>query len=83
MCACERVSVCVRVVCVFECDPSPYLFFNLFWCADVNQVLCWPPGASKGPPSTLNAYGKARDFFRECCLNDNNVPSTIGDKQQR
>ena len=46
-------------------------------------MLRWATGASNGPPSTLNAYCKARDFFRECYLNDNNVPSNIGDKQQR
>ena len=83
VCACVRVSVCVRVVCVCACVPSPYLFFNLFRCADVNQVLCWAPGASRGPPSTLNAYGNTRDFFQQCCLNDDNVPSTIGEKHQR
>ncbi len=83
VCACERVCVCVRVVCVCTCPPSPYLFLNVCRCADVNQVLRWASGASNGPPSTLNAYGTARDFFRECCLNDDNVPSTIGCPKQR
>ena len=83
VCACDRVSVCVRVVCVCVCVPSPYLFFNLFRCADVNQVLCWALGACKGQPSTLNAYGNTRDFFQQCCLTDDNVPSTIGEKHQR
>ena len=72
----------MRVVCVFTCAPSPYLFLNVCWCADVNQVLRWASGASNGPPSTLNAYGTAREFFRECCLNDCNVPSTIADRKQ-
>ena len=83
VCACERVCVCVRVVCVCTCPPSPYLFLNVCRCADVNQVLRWASGASNGPPSTLNAYGTAREFFRECCLNDCNVPSTIADSKQR
>ena len=79
-----RVSVyaCACVLCVCTCAPSPYLFLNVCWCADVNQVLRWASGASNGPPSTLNAYGTAREFFRECCLNDCNVPSTIGDRKQ-
>jgi hypothetical protein len=83
VCACERVCVCVRVVCGCTCPPSPYLFLNVCRCADVNQVLRWASGASNGPPSTLNAYGTAREFFRECCLNDDNVPSTIGCPKQR
>jgi len=81
--ACLRACLCLRVVCVCVCAPSPYLFFNLCWCADVQQVLSWSACASQGPKQTLNAYGTARDFFRVCCLNDDNVPSTIGDRKQR
>ena len=73
----------MRIVCVCACAPSPYLFFNLCRCADINQVLRWSQGASNGPRCTLNAYDKARDFFRECCLNDCNVPSIIADRKQR
>jgi hypothetical protein len=83
VCACERACACVRVVCVCACAASPYLFFNLCRCADLNQVLKWSRGASNGPPSTLNAYAKARDFFQQCCLNDDNVPSIIADRKQR
>ena len=73
----------MRIVCVCACAPSPYLFFNLCRCADVNHVLRWSSGASNGQKCTLNAYDKARDFFRECCLNDDNVPSIIADRKQR
>ena len=46
-------------------------------------MLRWSQGASNGPKCTLNAYDKARDFFRECCLNDDIVPSIIADRKQR
>jgi hypothetical protein len=46
-------------------------------------VLRWLQVASNGPKCTLNVYNKARDFFRECCLNDDNVPSIIADRKQR
>jgi len=46
-------------------------------------VLSWCGGASQGPKQTLKDYAKAREFFQECCRNDDNVPSTISNRQQR
>ena len=76
-----RVRACFGV-CVCVCSKS-LLTLQSVWCADINQVLRWSQGASNGPKCTLNAYDKARDFFRECCLNDDNVPSIIADRKQR
>ena len=78
MCACVH-AYCM---CVCVCSKS-LLTLQSVWCADINQVLRWSQGASNGPKCTLNAYDKARDFFRECCLNDDNVPSIIADRKQR